>query len=88
MNLILFDLPENARILSEIPSGQVKAQGTLLLIDELRQDDIILSGDGSGIDSSGTHTIPLVPTTPEGIIVLSFSPTEIPVTVEIEGDLQ
>ena len=88
VDIILFDLPENSRILSNLPQGVVKIQGAVLLIDKLGTDDIILTGDCSSIKKSGTYEIPVTPILPDGIIVLTYSPEKISVTLQIEEKTQ
>ena len=85
VHIVLFDLPENAKLLTALPSGEIKAQGALLRIDKLTLDDIILTADCSSITSSGTYRLPVSANVPEGVIVLSYSPESISIQVEFEG---
>ncbi|MBN2510313.1 MAG: hypothetical protein JXB03_08555 [Spirochaetales bacterium] len=83
--IVLFDVPENVSIRSTLPSGEIKAQGPLLRIDELTSNDVILTADCSGITDSGTYSIPVLANVPDGIIVLSYNPTSIEIQVQTEG---
>ncbi len=97
IDVISVDVGQGLRLASSLPKGEVKIQGSQLLVENLKPDDLRLVVDCSSVEAQGRVLLPVKPETPEGIIVLDYEPKEIillfessssnpPLTRDISGE--
>ncbi|MFP4363438.1 MAG: YbbR-like domain-containing protein [Spirochaetia bacterium] len=81
IEIVFIDLPEDLTFTEMPRQGTVRIQGPQSVLSQFRRSNIQLVVDCSDIDSPGTYVLPVRIEAPRGIIVLSYSPMEIRVTV-------
>ncbi len=77
LDIISVDLSSSLRLASSLPKGEIKIQGSQLLIENLTPDDLRLVVDCSGIEQPGKFLLPVKPETPDNVIVLDYEPKEV-----------
>ncbi len=84
--IVAVDLAEGLMPVEAPAGGSVTVQGPLLQLEETRREDIRLEADASEVDGAGVHTLPVRVEAPEGLLVVSYEPTEIVLEVESTND--
>jgi YbbR domain-containing protein len=82
VDLILMDLDSRYTISSDLPRGEIKVQGSQILLDEIGIEDFSLLIDCSVIRSPGVYRLPVEVEGPREILILQYEPEEIVITVE------
>ncbi len=77
LDIISVDLDSNLRLASSLPRGEIKIQGSQLLVENLTPDDLRLVVDCSGVKHPGKFLLPVKPETPDNVIVLDYEPKEV-----------
>ena len=75
------NLSQRFTLLSELPRGTIKLQGSQLTLEDTDNSDFSLYVDCSGIDSPGVHRLPVEIVVPREILVLQYDPKEISVSI-------
>ena len=85
VELVATDLSANLALKSPPAAGSVQIQGTQLVVDGVRPDQVRLLLDCSGVKRAGQYTLRPRPETPSNVTVLDWSPREVKVDVVASG---
>jgi hypothetical protein len=86
VDIIALDLEPEYILADVMPSGIIKVQGTQLLLEKIRTEQIRLTVDCSDIITPGTYNLQVRPDVPLGLVVLSFEPQEVQIQVQEEEE--
>ena len=84
--VVILDLPERLRTVNTLPPVSLTIQGSQLLVEDIRPQDVTFYIDGSAIQRPGTYNLPLEIDTPPGLAVLQILPRELSVVVAEERE--
>jgi len=85
--VVILDLPENLRITNDLSSVSLTVQGSQLLVEDTRTQDMSFYIDASAIQGPGAYNLPLEIDIPQGLVVLRILPRELTVVVAGEQGL-
>ncbi|MEW5815575.1 MAG: CdaR family protein [Spirochaetota bacterium] len=85
VDIISLDLDESLTEISDHKTGSIKLQGTQLLLERIRPEQVRLVADCSTIRVPGTYKLPLRPDVPQGLLVLEYRPAEVVMEVSPVG---
>jgi YbbR domain-containing protein len=83
--LVAVDLSPRLAFKIDLPTGSVQVQGTQLVVDGVRPDQVRLLIDGSVVKRAGQYVFRPRPEVASAITVLDWSPREITVDVVASG---
>jgi YbbR domain-containing protein len=81
VDLIAIDLQSGLAVEGLPESNRIRIQGTQRTLEQYDDQDYRLTFDCSAIDRPGAYTLEVSPDVPQGILVLSYEPTEIDIRV-------
>lgn len=84
VDIVRMDLNPDFIVISGQKTGFIRVQGTQLVIEKVRPEQVRLIVDCSDITSPGVYTLPAKPDIPLGLLVLHYEPVE--VTLEVRTD--
>jgi len=82
--VVVFDLPENLWIINDLSPVSLTVQGSQLLVENTRPQDMTFYIDASAIRGPGIYNLPLEIDIPTGLAVLRILPRELAVIVADE----
>lgn len=82
IDLILLDLPRGYTVSSELPDGEIKVQGSQVILEETELQDFSLVIDASVVASPGIYRLPVEPEAPRNLLILQYEPDEVVLSVE------
>ncbi|MDA3955673.1 CdaR family protein [Oceanispirochaeta sp.] len=88
LEIVSVDLDLGFIISENLPEMAITLQGSQLMLEQLRARDLHFYIDCSRIIVPGTYTLPVQVDTPEGVVVLKYSPREIQVSFSERGETQ
>jgi hypothetical protein len=75
------DLEETLMWEEEEQTGRMTLMGPQLLMDDLREDDIVLTVSLAGIETPGDYRLTVRPAAPPRLSIRSYQPAEITVSI-------
>ncbi len=85
VDIVALDLEPSLHMQLDSTSGQIQVQGSQLDLENLRQGDATLDVECSGITRPGVYTLETRPSVPRGLVVLSYAPEKVTLTVTRGG---
>jgi len=85
MPLEPLDLPTHLALRDPLPAGSVQIQGTQLVVDGVRSDQVRLFLDLSGVKHAGQYVLHPRPETPSSVTVVDWGPKDLTVEVVSSG---
>jgi len=82
VEIIALDLEPELILTNADLSGSIRVQGSQLILEETRPEEIMLTIDCSEIRAPGIYAMPVKPDVPFGLLVLKYEPLEIELTIE------
>ena len=82
VEIITHDLDPTFTITGADFKGIIRVQGSQLILEDTRPEEVRLVIECSDIVEEGTYLLPVKPDTPLGLLVLKFEPQTLEVTVE------
>lgn len=83
--VVPFDLSPHLALKSVPDAGRLKVQGTQLVVDALRPEEMKLLLELGTVRRSGTYTLPTRPNSVAGVMILDWDPKEVTVTIAASG---
>jgi len=88
VDLIALDL-ESELAVRELPEdNRIRIQGAQRTLEKYDSQDYRLTFDCSAIEEPGNYTLKVSPDVPQGVLVLSYEPTELEVQVVRSGEVE
>lgn len=85
VDIVALDLAPNLRMQLDTTTGEIQVQGGQLDLANLKQGDATLDVECSQIMRPGVYTLPTTPSVPRGMVVLSYAPEKVTLTVTRGG---
>ena len=81
VDIVALDLDPKLKMQLSSTTGSIQVQGSQLDLENLRQGDATLDVECSKITKPGVYTLPAKPSVPRGLVVLSYSPEKVTLTI-------
>ncbi|HUX22930.1 MAG TPA: CdaR family protein, partial [Spirochaetia bacterium] len=81
VDIVALDLDPTLRMQLSSTTGSIQVQGNQLDLENLHQGDATLDIECSKITKPGTYTLQTKPSVPRGLVVLSYTPETVTLTV-------
>lgn len=88
VDIVALDLEPTLRMQLNTTTGRIQVQGSQLDLENVRQGDATLDVECSKITKPGVYTLPVKPSVPRGLVVLSYRPEKVTLTVTKGGGSQ
>lgn len=88
VDIVALDLASRLRMQLDTTTGEIQVQGSQLDLANLKQGDATLNVECSQITKPGVYTLPTTPSVPRGLVVLSYAPERVTLTVTRGGSGQ
>ena len=85
VGLVTVDLSTHLAVKGDLPRGAMQVQGTQLLVDGVRPEQVQLLLDCSVVKRAGQYVLRPRPETVSGVTVLDWSPREVTVVIVASG---
>jgi YbbR domain-containing protein len=86
VDMIALDLQSGLEVRRLPKSNRIRIQGTQRSLEQYGPQDYRLTFDCSAIDEAGEYTLEVTPDVPQGVLVLSYRPTEVEVEITATGE--